>query len=204
MVNEQIAARGISEKSVLDAMRRVERHRFVPEPYTKLAYEDTPLPIGEEQTISQPYIVALMTELLKLDSTDKVLEIGTGSGYQAAILGELADSVFTIEIICNLAERADSVLKELEYDNVVVRCGDGYIGWKEHAPLDAIIVTAAPPKIPQPLIDQLKAGGRLVVPVGTSWQELKLIEKTPDGLKESTIAPVRFVPMTGDSIDSQK
>ncbi|MEW5994288.1 MAG: protein-L-isoaspartate(D-aspartate) O-methyltransferase [Candidatus Zixiibacteriota bacterium] len=200
MVARQIESRGVKDKRVLDAMRKVERHRFVPKKVRHLAYTDQPLPIGEDQTISQPYIVALMTELLQLDSTHKVLEIGTGSGYQAAILGELADSVFTIEIICALAKRADSLLRKLEYRNITVKCGDGYIGWEEHAPFDAIIVTCAPPKIPQPLVDQLRVSGRMVMPVGSFWQELVLIEKEEDEVRETSIAPVRFVPMTGEKV----
>ncbi len=199
MVRYQIEARGISDSRVLEAMRKVERHRFVPEKYREFAYTDYPLPIGEGQTISQPYIVALMTGLLKLGGSERVLEIGTGSGYQAAILAELADSVFTIEIVEPLCRRSDSLLRELGYKNINVRCGDGYIGWEEHAPFDAIIVTCAPPSIPQPLIDQLVEGGRLVVPVGTLWQELLLVTKTNGKVTTEEIVPVRFVPMTGEA-----
>lgn len=204
MVESQIKARGISQPEVLDAMLAVERHLFVPEKYRQLAYEDGPLPIGEDQTISQPYIVALMTELLDIDSSEKVLEIGTGSGYQAAILGELADSVFTIEIIPELADRARQILAELGYGNILVRVGDGFVGWEEHAPYDAVIVTCAPAQIPQPLIDQLDEGGRLVIPVGTLWQELILVTKIDGKIKRESIIPVRFVPMTGKALEESK
>lgn len=200
MVNSQIKTRGVSDERVLAAMRKVKRHLFVPERLQSLAYTDQPLPIGEDQTISQPYIVALMTELLNLQGDEKVLEIGTGSGYQAAILGELASEVYTIEIVNPLAKRADSLLTAMDYQNVTVKHGDGYIGWEEHAPFDAIIVTCAPPKIPQPLIEQLADGGRMVVPVGTFWQELLLIEKEGKELRETSIIPVRFVPMTGKGV----
>lgn len=197
MVRRQIEARGIVDERLLEAMRRVERHLFVPQPYTPQAYADQPLPIGESQTISQPYIVAVMTELLALDGTEKVLEIGTGSGYQAAILGELAKEVYTIEIVKPLGLRATRLLDSLEYKNIKVRIGDGYIGWEEHAPFDAIILTAAPPKIPQPLLDQLAESGRLVAPVGESYQMLQLVEKIDGRLVYHDIVPVRFVPMTG-------
>ncbi len=200
MVDSQIKTRGINDERVLKAMQKVERHLFVPEKIQSLAYADQPLPIGEGQTISQPYIVAIMTELLNIKSDEKVLEIGTGSGYQAAILGELAGEVYTIEIVRPLAERADSLLTGLGYENITVKCGDGYVGWKEHAPFDAIIVTCAPPKVPQPLIEQLADGGRMVVPVGTFWQELLLIEKKGNKLTETTVIPVRFVPMTGEGV----
>ncbi|MFH1335665.1 MAG: protein-L-isoaspartate(D-aspartate) O-methyltransferase, partial [Candidatus Zixiibacteriota bacterium] len=166
MVEKQIEARGVKDKLVLAAMRKVPRHLFVPENWREQAYTDGPLPIGESQTISQPYIVGLMTELLNLKGGEKILEIGTGSGYQAAVLAEITKEVYTIEIICPLAQRAESTLKELEYNNITVRCADGYQGWKEHAPFDGVIVTAAPDHIPQPLVDQLKVGGRLVIPVG--------------------------------------
>ncbi len=199
LVSQQIARRGVSDKLVLAAMRRVPRHKFVPENMKPRAYEDNPLPIGEDQTISQPYIVALMTELLKLKGGEKVLEIGTGSGYQAAILAEIAGEVYTIEIVESLAATADERLKNLGYKNITVRFGDGYKGWKEHAPFDAVIVTAAPDHIPQPLVDQLKVGGRMVIPVGDLFQELKLLTKTEDGVKEKSIIPVRFVPMTGEA-----
>jgi len=197
MVREQIEARGIKNKAVLESMRNIPRHLFIPENFRQEAYEDEPVPIGYGQTISQPYIVALMTELLELNSDSKVLEIGTGSGYQAAILSTLADSVFSIEIIPELAAAADSILKELNY-KVEVKCGDGYRGWPDQAPFDAIIVTAAPEKIPQPLIEQLAENGRLVIPVGSYYQELKLIRKVDGKLIETNIAPVRFVPMTGE------
>jgi protein-L-isoaspartate(D-aspartate) O-methyltransferase len=199
MVENQIEARGVADSTVLDAMRTVPRHRFVPNPYRERAYTDQPLPIGESQTISQPYIVALMTELLEPKPTDTVLEIGTGSGYQAAVLAEITDHVFSIEIIEVLAERADSTLRELGYDNITVRAGDGYRGWKEHAPFDGIIVTAAPDHVPQPLKDQLKEGGRLVIPVGAAWQELIVITRTDEGFKRRSVTPVRFVPMTGEA-----
>jgi protein-L-isoaspartate(D-aspartate) O-methyltransferase len=198
MVEAQIARRGVKDNRVLEAMKKVPRHLFVPENVRRYAYEDEPLPIGYGQTISQPYIVALMTELLELKKDSKLLEIGTGSGYQAAILAELCDSVSSIEIVCELADRADSTLKALGY-NVDVRCGDGYRGWLEKAPFDAIIVTAAPDEIPQPLIDQLAEGGRLVIPVGTYHQELKLVRKADGGIKEMNVIPVRFVPMTGEA-----
>ncbi len=198
MVQADIQARGVEDESVLRAMRRVERHRFVPDSLQPLAYADHPLPIGEDQTISQPYIVALMTELLSLRPEDRVLEIGTGSGYQAAVLAEIAREVYTIEIIPSLAESAEKRLKELGYQNVWVRTGDGYLGWPEQAPFDAIIVTAAPDEIPKPLIDQLKVGGRMVIPVGDfPAQTLYLIRKTESGIEKEEIIPVRFVPMTG-------
>jgi protein-L-isoaspartate(D-aspartate) O-methyltransferase len=199
MVEQQIEARGVRDKLVLAAMRKVPRHLFVPQNWKDQAYTDGPLPIGEGQTISQPYIVALMTELLNLKGGEKILEIGTGSGYQAAVLAEIAKEVYTIEIICPLAERAESTLKELGYDNITVRCADGYQGWKEHAPFDGVIVTAAPDHIPQPLVDQLKAGGRLVIPVGDVFQELMVVTKTDSGTKKMKVIPVRFVPMTGEA-----
>ncbi len=204
MVETQIIPRGISDTAVLEALRRVPRHLFVPKDVRHQAYADHPLPIGENQTISQPYIVALMTELPRIDSTSRVLEIGTGSGYQAAILGELAGEVYTIEIVATLAERSSRLLDSLGYQNVHVRCGDGYAGWPEQAPFDAIIVTCAPPEIPQPLIEQLADGGRLVAPVGTFRQELILIEKANGELSRSRVIPVRFVPMTGEGVRSGK
>jgi protein-L-isoaspartate(D-aspartate) O-methyltransferase len=199
MVAEQIAARGISDPRVLDAMRRVERHRFVPESVRDAAYGDHPLPIGHGQTISQPYIVALMTELARVKPGARVLEIGTGSGYQAAVLALLAREVYTIEIVEPLAREAAARLRALGCANVEVLAGDGYLGWPAHAPFDAILVTAAPPEIPQPLLDQLAVGGRLVAPVGEEWaaQELVVVERTPAGLRRSSVAAVRFVPMTG-------
>jgi protein-L-isoaspartate(D-aspartate) O-methyltransferase len=197
MVENQLARRDVTDQNVLDAMRTVPRHHFVPEKYRPEAYYDGPLPIGEGQTISQPYIVAIMTQLLKIDSTSKVLEIGTGSGYQAAVLAEITDSVYTIEIIDKLAHRADTILDSLGYSNVHVRAGDGYLGWPEAAPFDAVIITAAAPRIPQPLIDQLKVGGRMVVPVGDYSQDLLLITKEKEGYTKKSVIPVRFVPMTG-------
>ncbi|WP_198244735.1 protein-L-isoaspartate(D-aspartate) O-methyltransferase [methane-oxidizing endosymbiont of Gigantopelta aegis] len=185
---------------VIAAMRQVPRHAFVPEDLTYLAYENGPIPIGAGQTISQPYIVALMTDLLKTRPTDRILEIGTGSGYQAAVLSQLVQKVYSIEIIESLAEKARSRLSKLGYDNVEIRTGDGYFGWPEHAPYDGVIVTAAAPYIPPALIEQLKNSGRLVIPVGLpyGYQELKVIEKTDDGeLKTQTILSVSFVPLTG-------
>ncbi len=195
MVETQIAKRGIKDSRVLAAMRKVERHLFVPRGYMSLAYSDRALPIGFDQTISQPYIVALMTELLELKGGEKVLEIGTGSGYQAAILAELAGEVFTIELLEPLAKRAGSLLASLGYSNIMAKCGDGFLGWPEYAPFDAIIVTCAPEDIPPPLISQLAEGGRLVIPVGAGWQELKLLRKTKNGVIAQDIIPVRFVPM---------
>ena len=195
MAREQIELRGIQDRAVLEVMRKVERHSFVPPQLQYLAYEDIPLPIGEGQTISQPYIVALMTELLQLKGEEKVLEIGTGSGYQAAILAELAKEVYTIEILPTLASRAEKLLKDLGYKNIKVKCGDGYLGWPEFAPFDAIMVTCAPEQIPQPLIEQLAEGGRLVIPVGVAYQELKLLVKTAGKIEQKDIIPVRFVPM---------
>lgn len=199
MVELQIKTRGITDPKLLTALLKVERHLFVPEKYRHLAYFDYPLPIDNNQTISQPYIVALMTELAQVDESDKILEVGTGSGYQAAILGELADSVFSIEIICDLAEKADTLLKKIGYENIFIMCGDGFIGWDEHAPYDAIIVTCAPRDVPQMLIEQLAENGRLVIPVGTSSQELLLITKRKEKIIEKKIIPVRFVPMTGEA-----
>ncbi|MBX2964198.1 MAG: protein-L-isoaspartate(D-aspartate) O-methyltransferase [Cyclobacteriaceae bacterium] len=196
MVTEQLRNRGIKSVAVLDAMTKVERHKFVPEALIKEAYNDYPLPIGEGQTISQPYIVAFMTEALNLMPTDKVLEIGTGSGYQAAILGELVQEVFTIEIVEVLGLQATKVLTELGYENIHVRIGDGYEGWPEAAPFETIIVTCSPRKIPQPLQDQLAEGGRMIIPVGESHtQELVLITKEKGKLKRQSKLPVRFVPM---------
>lgn len=198
MVREQIEARGVRDPQVLEAMRKVPRHRFMPESQRAHAYDDRPLPIGEGQTISQPYIVALMTELADVKPGDTVLEIGTGSGYQAAVLAEMGVKVFSIEIVESLAKSAEKVLDELGYGaRVEVRRGDGYAGWPEHAPFDAIIVTAAPPKIPEPLKQQLEVGGRLVIPVGKFFQSLLLLTRTKDGFREETVIPVRFVPMTG-------
>ncbi|MCX7716270.1 MAG: protein-L-isoaspartate(D-aspartate) O-methyltransferase [Endomicrobia bacterium] len=195
MVETQLKNRDIVDKRVLDTMAKVERHKFVPEEYRHLAYIDEPLPIGFEQTISQPYIVALMTQLLELKGDEKVLEIGTGSGYQAAILAELCKEVYTIEIIPELGKRAEKLLKELGYKNIFVKIGDGYLGWEEYAPFDRIIVTCAPDHIPQPLIDQLKEGGKMVIPVGEVLQELVVVEKKKDKILKKNIIPVRFVPM---------
>jgi protein-L-isoaspartate(D-aspartate) O-methyltransferase len=196
MVRNQIKLRGISDSRVLEAMSKVERHRFVPEGYRQESYEDYPLPIGEGQTISQPYIVAFMTEALELKPTDKVLEIGTGSGYQAAVLADICDSVFTIDIYESLAAGAATLLAELGYSNVMVRTGDGYQGWSEHAPFDAIIVTCSPTHVPPKLEEQLAEGGRMIIPVGQAYsQELILLEKKEGKLQRKNVLPVRFVPM---------
>ncbi len=201
MVETQIVARGVREARVLAAMRDVPRHLFVDPAQRAAAYEDHPLPIAGNQTISQPYIVALMTELLELAPTARVLEIGTGSGYQSAVLGRCAREVYSIEILPELAQSAAAKLKELRYDNVTVRAGDGYRGWPEHAPFDGIIVTAAPERIPEPLLEQLATGGRMVIPVGGFFQELKVFHKGADGkITEKDIIPVRFVPMTGEVV----
>jgi protein-L-isoaspartate(D-aspartate) O-methyltransferase len=198
MVSRQIEARGVRDARVLDAMRQVPRHRFVPESQRGRAYEDRPLSIGHQQTISQPYIVALMTELAGVKPGDSVLEVGTGSGYQAAVLAEMGVRVFSIEIVEPLAKQATTLLSALGYGKLVeVRHGDGYAGWPEHAPFDAVIVTAAPPKIPAPLKQQLKVGGRLVIPVGKHYQNLLQVTRTKDGFREESVIPVRFVPMTG-------
>ncbi len=199
MVATQIEARGVHDSEVLEAMRTVPRHKFVAKHLYPLAYSDHPLTIGEGQTISQPYIVAFMTEALRLQPHFKVLEIGTGSGYQAAVLAEIVDSVLTIEIIESLGKSARVTLSKLGYKNIQVRIGDGYQGWSEAAPFDAIIVTAAPPEVPQPLIDQLKVGGRMVIPVGDYIQELIRITKTEDEVVRESLLPVRFVPMTGEA-----
>ena len=197
MVQQQIVARDVRDLRVVEAMKRVPRHRFVPRSLERLAYLDRPLPIGEGQTISQPYIVALMSELLGLSGQEKVLEIGTGSGYQAAVLAELAKEVYTVEIIPVLAQRAKRTLPELGYAGIHVKEGDGYAGWPENAPFDAIIVTCAPNDVPQALQDQLKEGGRLVIPVG-SWpnQTLYVMEKNRGELIQHPVIPVVFVPMT--------
>ncbi len=195
MVRNQIEARGIKDRRVLEAMLKVERHRFVPTQIQPLAYEDTPLPIGSGQTISQPYIVALMTEVLALQGNEKALEIGTGSGYQATILAEIANEVYTIEILPELAKQAEKLMQELGYKNIKVKCADGYLGWPEHAPFDVIMVTCAPAEIPKPLIEQLAEGGRMVIPVGEEFQELKLLIKKNGRIEEKDIIPVRFVPM---------
>ena len=198
MVREQIEARGVTNPPVLEAMRTVPRHLLVPEDVRPWAYRDHPLAIGYRQTISQPFIVALMTELLAPDKDHKVLEIGTGSGYQAAVLSLLVAEVFSIEIVEPLAKRAAADLDKHGYDNVTVIAGDGYQGLPAEAPFDGIIVTAAPPYIPEPLVEQLKPGGRMVIPVGDDYQELKLLEKTGQGVEVRHVIPVRFVPMTGE------
>jgi protein-L-isoaspartate(D-aspartate) O-methyltransferase len=197
MVERQIMGRGVSAHAVLDAMRNVERHLFVPKNLREMAYTDQPLPIGHGQTISQPYIVALMTELLSVAPTDTVLEIGTGSGYQAAVLSRIVSHVYTIEIIEALATEARHLLNELGCENVTVKAGDGYQGWPEHAPFDAIIVTAAPPKIPPRLLEQLDVDGKMVIPVGDVFQELQVITRAETGYQVHKSIPVRFVPMVG-------
>ena len=200
MVEEQLAGRGIKSHAVLEAMAAVPRHEFVPENVRKFSYADEPLEIGYGQTISQPYIVAFMTELLDPQPADRVLEIGTGSGYQAAILSRLVSEVYTIEIVEPLAKRAAADLKRLGFKNVEVLAGDGYKGWPEHAPFDGIIVTCAPDHIPQPLVDQLRDGGRMIVPVGSpGMQELFLLRKRGGKVERAAVLPVRFVPMTGKS-----
>ncbi len=201
MVAQQIEARGVRNRDVLRALRAVPRHLFVPPEWRAYAHEDGPLPIGHDQTISQPYIVAAMTELLGVGAGDVVLEVGTGSGYQAAVLAEMVGRVYTIEIVEPLARSAASRLQELGYTNVEVRAGDGYLGWPEAAPFDGIIVTAGADHVPQPLVDQLKPGKRMVIPVGDSLhnQILKVLTRLPDGgLEEQDIMAVRFVPLTGE------
>jgi len=202
MVREQLVGPGrdLTNARVLAVMSKVPRHEFVPETLRPFAYQDHPLPIGHGQTISQPYIVAFMTEQLELRPTDRVLEVGTGSGYQAAVLAELAAQVYTVEIIEDLAKGAAAVLKRLGYTNVHVRAGDGYKGWPEAAPFDTIIVTCAPEKVPPPLLEQLKEGGRMIIPVGPAWdQELVVLRKRDGNLERRAVLPVRFVPMTGES-----
>jgi protein-L-isoaspartate(D-aspartate) O-methyltransferase len=196
MVEKQLEARGIKDERVLAAMAKVPREQFVPADERADAYQDAPLPIGYDQTISQPYIVAFMTEQLRPRPDDRVLEVGTGSGYQAAVLAELAADVYTIEIVEPLAKTAEATLQHLGYKNVHLKVGDGYRGWLEEAPFDAIVVTCAPDKVPQPLIDQLKDGGRMVIPVGERFaQQLYLLEKKNGQLQQSATLPVRFVPM---------
>ncbi len=199
MVEGQLRSRGITNEAVLAAMERVPRHELVPAELRYRAYGDHPLPIGHGQTISQPYIVAFMTQALRPAAADRVLEIGTGSGYQAAVLGELVTSVHTLEIVEPLGERARADLERLNYTNVFVRVGDGYLGWPEQAPFDAIIVTCSPDHVPQPLVDQLRDGGRMIIPVGEDWrgQELVLLEKRGTNVVKQAVLPVLFVPMTG-------
>lgn len=200
MVKDQIMERGVKDPAVLKSMMSVPRHKFVPDKFISRAYDDTPLPIGYGQTISQPYIVAYMTEILHVDKKSKVLEVGTGSGYQAAVLSPLVNHVYTIEIIPELASSAAARLKDLGYHNITVATGDGYYGWSQHAPFDAIIVTAAAGHIPPPLLDQLKPNGRMVIPVGGAFmiQNLVLVEKDKYGnITTRNLMPVRFVPLTG-------
>jgi len=197
MVDKQIKARGVKDKAVLEAMRKVPRHLFVPPNMVDSAYDDNPLPIGHGQTISQPYIVALMTEVLRLKDDSKVLEIGTGSGYQTSILAEVAAAVYTIEIVAPLVNPAKELLITLGYSNIFFKYGDGYEGWPDEAPFDAIIVTAAPKHIPEPLVQQLAIGGRMVIPVGNYYQDLVLLIKKEHGVQKKDITAVRFVPMTG-------
>ncbi|MGY1408574.1 protein-L-isoaspartate(D-aspartate) O-methyltransferase [Luteimonas sp. A611] len=207
MVEQQLAPRGIDDARVLEAMRNVPRHRFVPDAVAPDAYDDGPLSIGYGQTISQPYIVALMTQLARPAPGDRVLEVGTGSGYQAAVLAGLVEHVYSIEIVAPLAQHAAGLLGELGYDNVTVKAGDGYAGWPEHAPFDAIVVTAAPERIPAPLLEQLRPGGRLVIPVGPvhATQQLRVVEKDAQGrLHERHITPVRFVPLTGEAAERDR
>ena len=199
MVNEQLKARDIRDERVLSAMLSVPRHLFIPESVRDGAYRDSPVPIGYGQTISQPYIVAFMTQALNVEPDDRVLEIGTGSGYQAAVLSVLAKEVFTIEIVEPLAERARATLMDLGYRNVQVRAGNGYRGWPEHAPYDRIIVTAAPPDVPEALVQQLKIGGVMAIPVGVSDQELRIMRRLQTGMETVATLPVRFVPMVGKS-----
>lgn len=201
MVDEQIRQRGIDQPSVLAAMEQVPRHLFVPEAYRSQAYDDVPLPMGWGQTVYQPYIVALMTSLLDLGPDDKVLEIGTGSGYHTAVLSRVAGQVYSIEISKPIAERARDRLATLDYRNIDLRVGDGYEGWADKAPFDAVILTAAPPYLPQPLIDQLKVGGKMVAPVGEYFQDLRVITKTADGLETESVIPVRLLPMQGEVRD---
>ena len=203
MVSRQIAARGVSDERVLAAMRTVPRHRFVPERLARSAYADHPLPIGEGQTISQPYIVALMTETLAVEEDDRVLEIGTGSAYQAAVLAELVAEVYSIEIRGPLAESAAALLQELEYANVQTQHADGYYGWPEAAPFDHIMITAAVDHVPPPLLEQLAVGGRLILPLGNPFahQSLVVVTKSQDGFRMQEILGVLFVPMTGDALN---
>jgi len=205
MVRRDLAARGITNQVVLSVMGKVPREEFVLPRYRSAAYNDSALPIEARQTISQPYIVAAMTEAIQPSKEDVILEVGTGSGYQAAVLAEIVEKVYTIEIVDRLAKQAASKLEELQYTNVTVRAGDGYVGWPEHAPFDAIIVTAAPDHVPQPLVEQLKVGGRMVIPVGAQQggQDLLILEKQADGsVKKRSLMPVRFVPFTGEHVEA--
>jgi protein-L-isoaspartate(D-aspartate) O-methyltransferase len=194
---DHLRSQGVTSSTVLNAMLKVPRHEFVPSSHRHLAYQNRPLPIGHDQTISQPFIVGYMTEAASIAPGEKVLEIGTGSGYQAAVLAELAKEVYTIEIIPELAEGARTLLRKLGYKNVQVRTGNGYEGWREHAPFDAIVVTAAPDQVPQTLVDQLAVRGKMVIPVGTTFQEMVIITKDKSGIVERRTIPVQFVPMTG-------
>jgi protein-L-isoaspartate(D-aspartate) O-methyltransferase len=202
MVEQQIRARGISNPDVLEAIKSVPREMFVPQDLRHEAFADRPLPIGEGQTISQPYIVALMTEAVYRRSTDKVLEIGTGCGYQTAVLAELFEQVYSIEMVQSLQEKARQVLDRLRYNNVTLKVGDGFQGWPEHEPFDAIILTAAPASVPKPLLDGLAEGGRLIAPVGTGVQDLMLYTRRDGKLEEERMGAVRFVPMTGEAQSS--
>ncbi len=197
MVRDQLRGRDIVNPRVLDAMSRVPRHLFVPDAVRADAYGDFPLPIGDGQTISQPYIVGFMTQALEVEPHHRVLEIGTGSGYQAAILAELASDVYTIEIVPALADRARKTIADLGYKNVHIKTGNGYLGWPEHAPYDRVMVTAAPDAVPRPLIEQLRVGGLMAIPVGTTTQELRILRRTSQGLETLRTLPVMFVPMVG-------
>ena len=195
MVQSQIRARGIKDERVLEAMRKIPRHKFVSKSMRSYAYNDEPLPIGEGQTISQPYIVAYMTEVLQLKEDERVLEVGTGSGYQAAVLAEIVKEVYTVEIMESLSLKAQKVLKELGYKNIYFKVGDGSLGWKEYAPFDAIMVTAAPDRVPEALQEQLKPSGRMIIPVGVTFQELILITREKKKYRKKKLLPVRFVPL---------
>ncbi len=195
MIEVQIAGRGIKNAKVLDAMGKVPRHFFVPEELSDSAYADGPLPIGAGQTISQPYIVAYMTEILELGGAERVLEVGTGSGYQTAVLAEIVKDVFTIEVVSTLSQRAQDVLKSLGYANIQFKIGDGTRGWKDFAPYDAIMVTAAPGSVPKVLQEQLQVGGRMIIPIGVDYQELVLVRREEKTFKETRLLPVRFVPL---------
>ncbi len=199
MVERQLRDRGIADEAVLAAIAAVPRHRFVPAELAPDAYDDRPLPIGYSQTISQPYVVAFMTEAAALRPESRVLEIGTGSGYQAAVLAEIANRVYTIEIVPELAERSGALLADLGYDNIEARAGDGYRGWPDEAPFDAIVVTAAPNHVPPTLVEQLAVGARLVIPVGNFFQDILIVTKTETGTTTESVLPVRFVPMTGEA-----